>query len=103
MYAPRAFGVPAGVTIPATAQLSFLLSPGRFGAAVAASEFLDAPGGVDELLFAGEKRMARGADADFNVPLGRAGVVDSTASAGDVGLEILWMNVRFHVGNERRT
>ena len=78
-------------------------SAGGLGAAVAAREFFDAAGGVDELLFAGEKRMARGADADFNVPLGRAGVVDSTASAGDVGLEILWMNVRFHVGNERRT
>jgi hypothetical protein len=87
-------------TIPAImVQLSFSGSAGAggLGSTVAAREFLDAAGGVDELLFPGEKRMAGRADADFDVPLGRASVIDSTAGAGDVGLEILWMNVRFHV------
>ena len=37
------------------------------------------------------------ANADFDVPLGRASVVDSTARTSDVGLIVLRMNVRFHV------
>src|SRR5437764_10888208 len=89
-----------GSTIPAkTNQLSFSRRAGTrgLGAAVAPGEFLHPPGRIDELLFAGEKRMARRANADFNVPLGRARVIDSAASANDIGLVILWMNVRFHV------
>src|SRR3977135_3932623 len=80
-------------------KLDFWSHAGASGlrAAVAAREFFHASRGVDELLFASEKRMARRTDADFNVPLGRACVVDSTARAGDGGLEILRMNVRFHV------
>src|SRR2546423_3587951 len=80
-------------------ELSFSRRAGAsgLGAAVAPREFLHASGRIDELLFPGEKRMARRADADFNVPLGRARVIDSAASADDIGLVILWMNVRFHV------
>src|SRR2546423_16453 len=87
-----------GSTIPAT-EPSFSRSAGAggFGAAVTSRGFFHAPGRIDELLFPGEKRMAGGADADFNVPLGRARVIDSAASADDIGLVILWMNVRFHV------
>src|SRR4051812_999292 len=72
-----------GSTIPATGELSLSRSAGAngLGAAVTPREFLHAPRGIDELLFPGEKRMARGADADFNVPLGRARVIDSAASA----------------------
>lgn len=80
------------------AQLSFARGAGAngLGPAVTPREFLDASGGIDELLFPGEKRMAGGADADLDVPLGRARMIDSAASAGDIGLVILWMNVRFH-------
>ena len=92
---PKTFGI----TVWKAEELGFSSHAGASGlrAAVAAREFLHATRGVDELLFAGEKRMACRTDADFNVPLGRACVVDSTARAGDVGLVILRMNVRFHV------
>src|SRR5437763_3762794 len=59
-------------------QLS-LAGAGGLGAAVTTREFFHAPGGVDEFLFAGEKRMARGADPDFNVPFSRAGVISRAA------------------------
>ena len=87
----------AGIDDPSYSQLSFLRSADSLGAAVTPREFLHAPSRIDELLFAGKKRMARRADADFNVPLGRARVIDSAASADDIGLVIFWMNVRFHV------
>ena len=69
----------------------------RFRAAVPTGELLYAARGIDEFLLAGEKRMTRRTDADFDVPFGRAGVVDSTARTDDVGLIVLRMNVRFHV------
>src|SRR6266853_447546 len=75
-------------------KLSALFAALRAG--VAAGEFLNAPGGIDELLLAGEKRMARRADADPDVALGRAGVIDFAARATDRGLEILRMNICFH-------
>ena len=62
---------------------TFFAGASRFRAAVAAREFLHPTRGVDELLFAGEKRMASGADTDFNVRLGRTGVINRTARAGD--------------------
>src|SRR5450631_240418 len=90
----------AGVDDPSyKVQLDFGGHAGASGlrAAIAAREFLHATRGVDELLFASEKRMTCRTDADLNVPLGRTCVVDSTARTGDVGLVILRMNVRFHV------
>ena len=71
---------------------------GRLGAAVAAREFLDPARGIDKLLFAGEKRMAGGADADFNVPARRAGMIDRAAGAANFRLVVVRMNVRFHSG-----
>ena len=41
--------------------------------------------------------MTSGADTDFNVLTGRAGMVDRAARANDVGLEVFRMDVRFHV------
>src|SRR6187549_1735281 len=79
----------------ALSQLT-LGSAGRFRAAIAAREFLHPAGGIDELLFAGEKRMASGADTDLDVLLRRTGVVNRTAGAGDFGFEIFRMDVRFH-------
>ena len=80
------------------AQLGFSghASTGGLRAAIAAREFLHATRRIDKLLFAGEKRMTCRADAYFYVLLGRACVVDSTTRAGDVGLIVLRMNVRFH-------
>jgi len=68
-----------------------------FGAAVAARELLDATRGIDEFLFAREKRMASGANADFNITPRRARVVNRAASAADFRLVIFRMNGRFHV------
>jgi len=77
-------------------QLS-LAGAGGLGAAVTTREFFHAPGGVDEFLFAGKKRMAGSADADFNVSFGRASVINRAARANDIGLLIIGMNVRFHI------
>src|SRR5438046_7385287 len=77
-------------------QLSLARARG-LGAAVTTHEFFHAPGGVDEFLFAGKKRMAGGADADFNVSFGRAGVINRAARANDIGLLIIGMNVRLHI------
>jgi hypothetical protein len=86
-----------GSATPATAELRIFARARGFGAAVTAREFFHAPGGIDEFLFAREKRMAGGADADFNVSFGRAGVINRAARANDIGLLIIWMNVRLHI------
>ena len=85
-----------GVENPGYTQLSLARASGP-GAAVAAGEFFHAPGGVDEFLLASEKRMAGGADADFNISFGRASVINRAARANDIGLLIIGMTVRFHV------
>ena len=81
----------------ATVQLSLLGGASGLGATVTAREFFHAACGVDEFLFAGEKRVARGADADFNVTPGRTGMIYRAARANDIGLYVFRMNVRFHV------
>ena len=94
---PKAFGV--GIVRrrgERAVQLTFFGHARSFGAAVALGEFLNAAGGVDKLLFAGEKRMAGGADTDSNVAPGRAGVIHRAARANDVGLVIFWMDACFH-------
>jgi len=78
-------------------QLSFFTRAHGLGAAVTLGEFLNATGGIDKFLFAGEKRMTSGANTDSNVALGRAGVIHRAARANDIGLVILWMNACFHV------
>ena len=83
------------ITVSATNQLSFF-GAGRFDRTVASGEFLDASGGVDELLFAGEERVAGCADADLDVFAGRARVVDRPAGAGDRRLVVFWMQIGFH-------
>ena len=77
-------------------SLSFLVCPRGFSAAVAAREFFDTPGGIDELLLAREKWMTSSTDADFNVPTCRARVIDRAACTYNIGLVILRMNARFH-------
>jgi hypothetical protein len=83
-------------------QLSFLLDPRGFCAAVAASEFFDTPGGIDELLFAREKWMTSSANTDLNIATRRAGVIHRAARAHNIGIVILWMNACFHVQKEAR-
>ena len=78
-------------------NLTLLRGASGLGAAVTAREFFHATGSIDELLFASEKRVASGADADFNVTPSRASVIHRAARAHDIGLWILRMNVRFHV------
>ena len=73
-----------------------------FGAAVAARELLDATRGIDEPLFACEKRMASGTNADFNITPRRTRVVNHAASAADFRLVIFRMNGRFHVQERTR-
>jgi hypothetical protein len=99
--ADRGLEMPGSPT-PATVQLSFLLYPRGFGAAVAASEFFDTPGGIDELLLAREEWMTSSANTDFNIPTRRAGVIHGTARAHNIGIVILWMNACFHLEKEAR-
>src|SRR5205085_4640770 len=82
-------------------QLSFARPSGP-GATVAASEFFHAPGSVDEFLLASEKRMAGGADADFNVSFGRASVIHRPARTNHIGVLIIGMNVRLHVKKKQK-
>ena len=86
----------------AIVQLSFLFRPRGFSAAVAASEFFDTPGGIDELLFAREKWMTSSANTDFNIATRRAGVIHRAARAHNIGIVILWMNACFHVAKRAR-
>ena len=81
---------------PGYSQLSFTRTSG-LGAAVAAGEFFHTSGSVDEFLLASKKRMAGGADADFNISFGRAGVINRAARANHIGLLIIGMNVRLHI------
>ena len=82
-------------------QLSFTRTSG-LGAAVASGEFFHTPGSVDEFLFASEKRMAGGADADSNISFGRTSVINRATRANHIGLLIIWMNVRLHVEKRAR-
>src|SRR5258708_2118267 len=86
-----------GSATPATAELRSFASARGLRAAVAARELLHPSGGINEFLLAGEKRMAGGTDADFNVSLGGAGMINRAARANDIGHLIIGMNVRLHV------
>ena len=69
-------------------------------AAETAGEFLDATGGIDEFLLAGEEGMAGGADADLEIAAGGAHMINGATGAGDGGLDVFWMNLCFH-GSKR--
>ncbi|KRO62632.1 MAG: hypothetical protein ABR82_07115 [Verrucomicrobia subdivision 6 bacterium BACL9 MAG-120507-bin52] len=61
-----------------------------------ATEFFDTTGGVDQLLGAGEERVAGGTDSKTNLGFGGAGVIDRTAGTGhDTGFK-LGMNFCLH-------
>lgn len=83
-------------------QLTLFRGASRLRASVTAREFFNTSGGIDEFLLASEKRMASGANADFNITTRRARMINRTARADNVGFVILRMNARFHVGNGAR-
>lgn len=63
---------------------------------VALGELVDSAGGVDESLFTGEERMARGTDTHAERLLSGACWIDRTAGAGDGRLVSVGMDVGFH-------
>ena len=83
-------------------ELSFLLGAGSLGAAVTAGKFLDSARGIDKLLFAGEKGMTSGTNADLNIATRGASVIHRAACAHHIRLVIFWMNAFFHLLNGAR-
>ena len=82
-------------------KLPFLLAGGRgglrgLGLDHALLEFVHTAGRIDELLLAGEKGMARGADAEAEILFGGAGVIDRAAGADDLAFHIFGVDIRFH-------
>jgi hypothetical protein len=59
-------------------------------------EALDAAGSVQELLLPREERMALGTHFDPDLRLGRSGVNDLAAIAGDRRIHVLGMNASLH-------
>jgi hypothetical protein len=80
-------------------ELRFLLGAGSFGAAVTAGKFLDPARGIDKLLFAGEKGMTSGTNADLNIATRGASVIHRAACAHHISFVIFWMNACFHLLN----
>ena len=72
-----------------------------FGLFVAAVELVDPARGIDELLFAGEERVALGADADADLRLGRFGFPYFAARADDLRVFVFRMDFLFHVAKLR--
>ena len=83
-------------------ELSFLFGTGSFHAAVSAGKFLDPARGIDKLLFAGEKGMTSGTNADLNIATRGARMIHRAACAHDISLIIFWMNACFHLLNGAR-
>jgi len=66
--------------------------------AIALVEAIDASGGIDQLLFTGEERVASRANFDVQVALlGRAGRECLAASAGNSYIDVFWVNSWFHL------
>ena len=66
--------------------------------AVALVEAVDASGGIDQLLLAGKERVASGTNFNVQVTfLGGASFEGLAARAGDVNLDVFWVNSWFHV------
>src|SRR5690606_21949868 len=82
--------VRAGTRVPALGSLAAALL------VVALAEPLPPPRPVNQLLLAGEERMARGADLYVNLRLRRAGLERVPARAVDGGGLIVRVNAGFH-------
>ena len=71
---------------------------GRWFLAIALVEAIDASRGINQLLFAGEERVASRANFDVQVALlGRAGLECLAASAGNSYIDVFWVNSWFHL------
>ena len=68
-----------------------------FAAVEAAVEAVNAPAGIDQLLPAGEERVALRADFNADILLGGAGMDHLAAGAGDGRIFISRMNTVFHL------
>ena len=66
--------------------------------AIALVEAIDASRGIDQLLFAGEERVACRANFDVQVALlGGAGLERLAAGAGNSYIDVFWVNSWFHL------
>jgi hypothetical protein len=83
-------------------ELNFFLRAGSFRAAVTAGKFLDPARSIDKFLFAREKGMTSGTNADLNIATRGAGVIHRAACAHHISLIIFWMNACFHILNGAR-
>ena len=78
--------------------LSGSRSIGGWFLAIALVEAIDASRGIDQLLFAGEERVASRANFDVQVALLRgAGLERFAASAGNSYIDVFWVNSWFHL------
>ena len=59
-------------------------------------ELINAAAGIDKLLFAGEERMALGTNFNTHITLGRSGLDNLAASAGDRTFLVFGMESFFH-------
>src|SRR5579859_7955477 len=83
--------------IPRTNLRGRLLGLGRLLAGVLLAEFLDPPGGVDDLLLAGVERVARRAHLDVErLAQRRARHERVAAAARDLDFLVLGVDLRFH-------
>lgn len=80
----------------------FLLSFGEHCLAVAASELLYSPSGIDKFLFTGEKGVASRANSDFDIPASRSCAIRRATCTNDRSLGIVGMNVCLHVERTRK-
>ena len=73
----------------------------RFGSgflSIALVEAIDASSSIDQLLFAGEERMASRTNFDMQITfLGRASLESLAASAGNGNINVFWVNSWFHL------
>ena len=63
---------------------------------IAASEFLDAAGGIDEFLLTSKIGMTGSTNANLNIAASRPSAIDSSARAGNRGLRIVRMDISLH-------
>ena len=66
-------------------------------------EFIDAPGGIDELLRARVKGVADVANAQNGGGLGGTGFNHVATSAANFGINIFWMDISFHKNQSVKT
>jgi len=73
---------------------------GQLAGAKAAGELLDATSGIDKFLLAGEKGMAGGANAEADILLGGACMIDRAAGADDLAFHVFGVDIGFHGSRE---